>query len=126
MSRAAAHQSRTPSATNTSSGSVLIVTDDHALIRLCTAVLEPAGYDVTSASHSGHALLQCMSGHRADILLTDLLMPDGSGPALAERLRRYYPAMHAIYFASAGTLINEGNVLVRPFSKDDLLARVRK
>ena len=53
-------------------------------------------------------------------------MPDGSGPALAERLRRYFPQMHTLYFANPGTLAErDGNVLVRPFSRDELLARLR-
>jgi DNA-binding response OmpR family regulator len=105
--------------------SVLLVTEDEALATACRGTLEQAGYEVTCASHSGHALLECLSGHRADVLLTDLSMPDGSGPALAERLRRYYPNMQAVYFATPGTLLNTGNILVRPFSRDELLSRVR-
>jgi DNA-binding response OmpR family regulator len=105
--------------------SVLVVTEDEALATACRGTLEQAGYEVTCASHSGHALLECLSGHRADVLLTELSMPDGSGPALAERLRRYYPNMQAVYFATPGTLLNTGNILVRPFSRDELVSRVR-
>jgi DNA-binding response OmpR family regulator len=127
MSRAAAH--RSPTRTDVPAGnvrpSVLLVTEDGALAGVCRSALEQAGYEVTYASHSGHALLECLSGHRADVLLTELSMPDGSGPALAERLRRYFPEMQAIYFASAGTALDAGNVLVRPFSRDELLARIR-
>jgi DNA-binding response OmpR family regulator len=105
--------------------SVLVVTEDGALATACRGTLEQAGYDVTCASHSGHALLECLSGHRADVLLTELSMPDGSGPALAERLRRYHPQMQAVYLAAPGTMVDAGNVLVRPFSRDELLTRVR-
>jgi DNA-binding response OmpR family regulator len=105
--------------------SVLVVTEDEALASACRGTLEQAGYEVTCASHSGHALLECLSGHRADVLLTELSMPDGSGPALAERLRRYYPNMQAVYFGTLGTLLNTGNILVRPFSRDELVSRVR-
>jgi DNA-binding response OmpR family regulator len=105
--------------------SVLIVTEDTALAMACRGTLEQAGYQVTCASHSGHALLECLSGRRADLLLTDLSMPDGSGPALAERLRRYYPQMQAVYFGRPGTVLSAANVLVRPFSRDELLSRVR-
>ena len=51
-------------------------------------------------------------------------MPDGSGPALAERLRRHYPRMHTLYLASPGTWCEAGNVLVRPFSREELARRV--
>lgn len=126
MVRASAHQSSADPAPAARAGAVLIVTDDYALTRVYTATLEQAGYDVVSATHSGHALLLCLRGYRPDVLLTDLCMPDGSGPALAGRLRRYDPHMQAIYFANPGTLLNESNVLVRPFSRDDLLSRLRK
>ena len=137
--------------------SVLVVTDDGALAGVCRDALEQAGYEVIYASHSGHALLQCLKGHRADILLTDLSMPDGLGTALARRLRRYFPDMQAIYFAGPssagsedarpegtpegraydrdarpqrrasdrGSVVDARNVLLRPFSGDDLLTRVR-
>jgi DNA-binding response OmpR family regulator len=104
---------------------VLVVTEDGTLASACRGVLEQAGYEVTHASHSGHALLECLSGHRADVLLAEWSMPDGSGPALAERLRRYFPDMQAIYYASPGTSPGAGNVLARPFSPDALLARIR-
>ena len=105
--------------------SVLVVTEDVALAAACRGTLEQAGYQVTCASHSGHALLECLSGRRADVLLTDLSMPDGSGPALAERLRRYYPQMQAVYIATPGMMVDAENVLIRPFSRDELLTRVR-
>jgi hypothetical protein len=44
-----------------------------------------------------------------------------SGPALAARLRRFCPSLATIYFATAGATECEG-VLVRPFTRDDLLA----
>ena len=105
--------------------SVLIVTEDEALAGACRSALEQVGYTVTVASHSGHALLECMSGRRADVLLTELSMPDGSGPALAERLRRYFPDLGTVYVASAGAPAEGPDVLVRPFSRDALLARIR-
>ena len=105
--------------------SVLVVTEDEALATACRGTLEQAGYEVTCASHSGHALLECLGGRRADVLLAELSMPDGSGPALAERLRRYYPQMQAVYFATPGTMVDAENVLFRPFSRDELLTRVR-
>ena len=128
MSRAAVPRLR-PAQANVPVGavrpSVLVVTEDGALAAACRGTLEQAGYEVTCASHSGHALLECLGGRRADVLLTELSMPDGSGPALAERLRRYYPQMQAVYFATAGTMVDAGNVLIRPFSRDELLTRVR-
>lgn len=104
---------------------ILLVTDDDVLGRLCTTLLQQAGYLVTFARHSGHAVLACLAGAPADLLITELSMPEGSGVALTDRLRKHSPRLRAIYFASAGTTYEAGNVLVRPFSRDELLARVR-
>ena len=104
--------------------SVLLVTDDIALERVCSNVLLHAGCHVSVTRHSGHALLACLSGTCPDLLIAELSMPDGSGPALAERLRRHYPRMHTLYLASPGTWCEAGNVLVRPFSREELERRV--
>jgi DNA-binding response OmpR family regulator len=90
----------------------------------CAGLLTQAGYNVAYARHSGHALLACLSGRETHVLITELAMPDGSGPALAERLRRHSPALHALYLGHAGTLYDSENVLVRPFSREELLTRV--
>ena len=103
---------------------VLVVTEDEALARACRETLPLEGYDVTAASHSGHALLEGLEGHRADVLLTELSMPEGSGRALATRLRRYFPEMRTLYVARPG-LAGSADVLVRPFSSGELLARIR-
>ena len=100
---------------------VLVVTADDDLRAVTARVLEKAGYAVITAPHAGHALLSCMSADRVDLLATELSMDEMSGPALSSRLRRLCPAMRTVYFAKPGTPECEG-VLVRPFTRDDLLA----
>ena len=104
---------------------MLVVSDDVQLASACVQVLEEEGYAAIYARHSGHALLACMSGVPVDILITELSMADGSGPALADRLRRYNPALQSLYLANPGTLYDAGNVIVRPFTGDELLTRIR-
>jgi two-component system, cell cycle sensor histidine kinase and response regulator CckA len=104
--------------------SILLVTDDSALAAACSHVLEREGYGVTYAAHSGHALLACLSGRAMDVLLTELSMEDGSGPALAQRLRRHRPELATVYVAQPGTLYEDGSILVRPFTSADLLDRI--
>ena len=64
---------------------MLVVTEDGALAAACRGRSNRRARVTCGAS--GHALLECLGGRRADVLLTELSMPDGSGPALAERLR---------------------------------------
>lgn len=104
---------------------VLVVTNDADLRAAASRALTAAGYRVLTASHGGHALLACMSADRVDLLAAELSMDDMSGPALAARLRRLCPGIRAIYFAGAGTHECEG-VLVRPFTRDDLLVTLAR
>jgi DNA-binding response OmpR family regulator len=101
----------------------LLVTPDTNLSEAAARALEGDGYRVLRAAHSGHAVLALLEGGRVDVAAIELSMDDVSGPALAERLRRQCPEMRTVFFAQSGTPECEG-VLVRPFTRDDLLARV--
>ena len=100
---------------------VLIVTGDGNLREASARVLAGEGYRVLTAAHAGHAVLACLQAGRVDFLVAELSMDDMSGPALAERLRRHWPELVTVYFANGGTPECEG-VIVRPFTRDDLLA----
>jgi DNA-binding response OmpR family regulator len=102
---------------------ILFVSDDTGLRAVATRGLEGAGYYVQAASHSGHALLAAREA-RFDVLVAELSTPDMSGPALAERLRREHPALQAVFMANPGTPDGLQNVVVRPFTRDDLIARI--
>ena len=109
----------TPDSAAGSVPTVLVVTDDRDLRESAKRTLGCIGFDVTTAVHAGHALLVCLGGDRIDVLITELTMRDTSGPALAERLRRYQPGLRAVYLAQPGTPARPG-VVVRPFTDDDL------
>jgi CheY-like chemotaxis protein len=100
---------------------ILVVTDDREWREVSSRVLSREGYTVISAAHAGHAVLACMTAGRVDLLVAELSMEDVSGPMLAARLRRQCPEMAAVYLGRAGTPECDG-VLVRPFTRDDLLA----
>jgi CheY-like chemotaxis protein len=103
---------------------VLVVTPDPDLRAAAARALQSTGHTVITASHAGHAVLACLKAERVDLLVAELSMEDLSGPALAARLRRFSPEMSAVYFGNAGTVECEG-VIVRPFTREDLLAAVR-
>jgi DNA-binding NtrC family response regulator len=102
---------------------IALVCEDDDLSAACTRVLRAAGYDVQAREHSGHAVLACLEG-QVDVLVADLSSGEGSGPALARRMRRYNPKLRAVYIARQGTVCDAENVLVRPFTRDDLLKRL--
>ena len=101
---------------------VLVVTADRDFREVAARVLGNEGYRVLTAAHAGHAVLHGLQS-QVDLALIELSMEDLSGPALADRLRRQNPELRTVYLAKAGTPESEG-VLVRPFTRDDLLAEL--
>jgi DNA-binding response OmpR family regulator len=102
---------------------VLFVNADGELRAVVTRVLEREGYEVRPVAHSGHALLLVRTDS-FDVVIAELTGPDVSGPTLVEQLRRQCPALTAVYFASPGTPEGVDHVVVRPFTRDDLLERI--
>jgi len=106
------------------SATILVVTEDTIFGEACAQLLEEEGFAVMHARHSGHALLACLSGRPTDLLIAELSMEDGSGPALSKRLKRHSPNLQSVYLAASGTSDDDRRVLVRPFTCADLLDRV--
>lgn len=101
---------------------VAVVAEDHELSEACARMLRQEGYAVETAPHSGHALLACFEGRPADVLIAELSMDEGSGPALARRMRRFNPNLRTIFIAKRGAATAAEGVLVRPFTRHELLA----
>ncbi|MGN6556344.1 MAG: response regulator, partial [Verrucomicrobiota bacterium] len=120
-----------PSGTET----VLVVEDDSSLRSLAVNVLERCGYKVLAAG-SGVIGLEVWRDHRDQIqlLLTDLVMPDGvTGHELARRLKSEKPELKVIYtsgysaeFANEkASLIVGANFLPKPYRPRDLAQIIR-
>ena len=76
---------------------VLIVDDDDAIRRLAERTLTSYGYTVASASSGLDALTLARTMPHVDVLLTDIVMPQLSGPQVAERLRQRQPGIRVVY-----------------------------
>ena len=71
------------------SETVLVVDDDARVRALVTRTLTNAGYTVLAAAGAQEALSHATHAEsRIELLVTDVVMPDMSGPALKERLFR--------------------------------------
>jgi CheY-like chemotaxis protein len=99
---------------------VLFVNADADLREVVSRVLEDEGYDVRAVAHSGHAVLLGRT-NQFDVIVAELSGPDVSGPVLAAQLRRHCPTLTAVYVANPGTPEGMSHIVVRPFTREDLL-----
>jgi len=109
---------------------LLVVEDDEAIRRLVVRLLKMLGYDVLEAMNSADALeIAGASKRPLDAVLTDVVMPDGQGPELAQQLAERYPGIKIIYMSgyTRGAIeLDETIVLLqKPFSRQDLARKVR-
>lgn len=115
-------------------GTILLVEDNSAVRRLIVRLLTEAGYDVFDAPDAGSAvdILRDRSGG-VDLLLTDVVLPDISGPELAASLEDDWPALRVIYMSGYtdeaivhhGVLAEGTPFIEKPFRAKELLEKVR-
>ena len=118
------------------SETILLVEDEPAVRMLTRTVLERGGYRVVEAANGADGLrlwLEC--GGRVDLVLTDVVMPDGmSGRELAERLQKGRPQLRVIFtsgystdFAGRELALKEGqSFLPKPSTPKEILEAVRR
>ena len=109
--------------------------DDSSVRELVTKILAQYAYRVVSAA-SGTEAIRLARQYESEIhlLLTDVIMPDGSGKDLAALLRDLRPRLKVLYISgyphipSAGvdTMDFREAFLAKPFAPADLAGRVRE
>jgi PAS domain S-box-containing protein len=112
---------------------VLLVEDEHALRRVAARILRKEGYRVLEAANAADAL-QVSADHDGpiELLLTDVVMPTTSGPALAAELTRHRTSMRVLFVSgyaddrSASHIPADGAFLEKPFTPDALLRKLRE
>jgi len=111
---------------------ILIVEDEYAMRRALEDALVAAGYRVFAAA-DGEDGLQRALAERPDLLQLDVMMPRLDGYALAAELRKRGVTAPILMLTAKGAVgdrvtgLDAGadDYLVKPFSTDELLARVR-
>jgi CheY-like chemotaxis protein len=110
---------------------ILLVDDNFALLKLIKALLEGAGFHILAANSPIEALNICRQ-RKFDLLLTDVDMPDLTGPELAMRVVTSAPDTRVLFMsgsdgnslAEMGFSWIECGLLRKPFSPADLLNAV--
>lgn len=111
---------------------VLVLEDEDALRPVVRRILERHGYSVLEAGTPGTAL-DVSERHAGPIhlLLADMVLPEMSGREVAAQLRARRPEMRVLYTSGypnevldPGTGGLDGDLIPKPFTEDELVARV--
>ena len=79
---------------------ILLVEDDDAVRRVAARILRKQGYTVLETHGPSEAREICGArGKEIDLLLTDVVMPETSGPDLAKELSALCPRMRVVFIS---------------------------
>lgn len=113
------------------STSILIVDDDPRLCRALARYFRQEGYDVRTAVN-GREMREQLCVERPDLVILDLMLPDGDGFSLARELRATSDVAIVILTGKAdatdkvvGLELGADDYVTKPFNDRELLARVR-
>jgi DNA-binding response OmpR family regulator len=115
---------------------VLVIDDNRDMRELMRVILEGVGYSVDLAE-DGEVGLRAQRTRPADVVITDIFMPNQDGLEIIVRLRVEYPEVKVLVVSGGGARVKGSGylttareigahaVLPKPFEQQDLLLAVR-
>jgi DNA-binding response OmpR family regulator len=111
---------------------LLLVDDDVELADMLRRYFEREGYVLMHATHASQAITKWRDC-RAELLILDLMLPDGSGLDLCRELRRIDASVPILMLTARGDPVDRvvglelgaDDYMAKPFDARELLARVR-
>jgi len=82
---------------------ILIIDDDEQMRILLRQVMEWAGYEVVEAADGREGMLKQRKEH-ADLVITDLIMPEQEGLETITGLKKEYPKLKIIAISGGGRI----------------------
>ena len=111
---------------------LLVVDDEPTILELLAGTLRFAGFDVLTAV-SGAEALRAAAAAKPDLILLDVMMPDCDGFDVIRRIRAGGPRIPVIFLTArdsvhdrvTGLTLGGDDYVTKPFSLDEVLARIR-
>ncbi len=115
---------------------VLVIDDDEQMRKLLRQVMEWAGYEVMEAE-DGRAGMKMQQKLQADLVITDLIMPEQEGLETITALKSLYPAVRIIAISGGGRIgpeaylpaakeLGADRVFSKPFDVKELAHTVKE
>jgi len=117
------------------SGVILVVEDNAMVLTMVREILEKRGYLVLAASLPEEALeLARTTDSSIDLLVSDVVMPQMSGPDLYESLVELRPGLRGLFMSgyASSSVVHKGqlregvNFIAKPFTSEALLDKVNE
>ena len=114
---------------------ILLVEDEAAILSIVANLLENRGYTVLAAGTPGEAIVLAEKHPGSvDLLLTDVILPEMNGPALAELLSEGHPGLKRLYMSGysadaseeQGAIETTAHFIPKPFSQSEMAKKVRE
>jgi two-component system, OmpR family, response regulator len=110
---------------------LLVVDDEPVILELLAGALRFAGFDVLTAATGAEALRAAATG-RPDLILLDVMMPGCDGFEVIRRIHDSGPRIPVIFLTArgsrhdrvAGLSLGGDDYITKPFSLDEVLARI--
>jgi DNA-binding response OmpR family regulator len=113
---------------------ILIIDDDDRTRKLFRKILEREKYEVTEAC-DGKEGIKLFRNEPADLVITDIIMPEKEGIETIMDLRKEYPEVKIIAISGGGRVeagsylevakkIGAAQTLAKPFTPDELLEAI--
>jgi two-component system OmpR family response regulator len=111
---------------------VLVVDDEPSLAELLSSVLRYEGWDVRAAG-TGAGAVRMAREFRPDAVVLDIMLPDFNGLEVMRRLRAEIPQVCVLFLTArdavedrvAGITAGGDDYVTKPFSLEEVLARLR-
>jgi two-component system, OmpR family, response regulator len=116
----------------TGSARLLVVEDEATILELLSGSLRLAGFEVVTAA-TGAGAVRVAASSRPDLVLLDVMLPDGDGFEALRRMRSGGCEVPVIFLTARdevpdrvmGFAVGGDDYVTKPFSLEELLGRIR-
>lgn len=113
------------------SGTILLVEDDFALAMGTEYALQAEGYQIVHAGNIRSAK-EALNTGEPDLILLDVMLPDGNGYELCREIRQVNPYIPIIFLTAVGEEVNivqglelgADDYVTKPYRVKELLSRI--